>query len=136
MQTFLPYASFTESAQVLDRQRLGKQRVETWQILNALDGKTKGWVSHPVTKMWRGYEYALCEYGIEICLEWIARGYQDCMLERFVTRISEVEDWDYPAWLGIEDLHLSHRSNLVRKFPEHYGTYFPDVPDNLPYLWV
>lgn len=28
MQTFLPYPDFVESASVLDRQRLGKQRVE------------------------------------------------------------------------------------------------------------
>lgn len=28
MQTFLPYQNFVASARVLDRQRLGKQRVE------------------------------------------------------------------------------------------------------------
>ena len=36
MQTFLPYPAFDLSAQVLDRQRLGKQRVETLQVLKAL----------------------------------------------------------------------------------------------------
>lgn len=36
MQTFLPYPNFNESAQVLDRQRLGKQRVEVLQILQAI----------------------------------------------------------------------------------------------------
>ena len=41
MQTFLPYASFEESAKVLDRQRLGKQRVECLQIFNALAGDKK-----------------------------------------------------------------------------------------------
>ena len=38
MQTFLPYKSFTKSAQVLDYKRLGKQRVEAMQIFNALTG--------------------------------------------------------------------------------------------------
>jgi len=33
MQTFVPYANFSESAKVLDRQRLGKQRVETLQVM-------------------------------------------------------------------------------------------------------
>lgn len=36
MQTFLPYPDFAESASVLDRQRLGKQRVETLQVMKAL----------------------------------------------------------------------------------------------------
>lgn len=36
MQTFLPYPQFWESARVLDRQRLGKQRVEALQILKVL----------------------------------------------------------------------------------------------------
>jgi alpha-tubulin suppressor-like RCC1 family protein len=29
----------------------------------------------------------------------------------------------------------SHRSNLIRKMPEHYGPIWPDVPDDLPYYW-
>ena len=37
MQTFLPFPDFVASARSLDRLRLGKQRVETLQILNALD---------------------------------------------------------------------------------------------------
>ena len=36
MQTFLPYPSFEQSARVLDNRRLGKQRVECLQILQAL----------------------------------------------------------------------------------------------------
>jgi hypothetical protein len=24
---------------------------------------------------------------------------------------------------------------LVRKLPDHYRQFFPDVPDNLPYFW-
>ena len=35
MQTFLPYDNFEESASVLDWKRLGKQRVEAMQIVNA-----------------------------------------------------------------------------------------------------
>ena len=33
MQTFLPYADFLASAKALDQKRLGKQRVETIQVL-------------------------------------------------------------------------------------------------------
>jgi hypothetical protein len=40
-----------------------------------------------------------------------------------------------PPWLGDEAFHLSHRAALVRKDPEFYGRRFPDVPDDLPYVW-
>jgi hypothetical protein len=139
MQTFLPYADFEQTAEVLDYRRLGKQRVETWQILNALDGKTKGWVNHPASKMWRGYEMRLAKYGIVICLEWIRRGYNDTMLTRFeqlqadptFSRGGEVD----PPWLGRPDIHVSHQSNLVRKDSEFYGPLFPDVTPDLEYVW-
>lgn len=36
MNTFLAYPDFYKSAQCLDYKRLGKQRVETWQIYNIL----------------------------------------------------------------------------------------------------
>ena len=49
MQTFLPYEDFRASARVLDRQRLGKQRVEAKQILQALErpGEPSGWEDIP-----------------------------------------------------------------------------------------
>ena len=49
MQTFLPYEDFRASARVLDRQRLGKQRVEAKQILQALErpGEPSGWEGIP-----------------------------------------------------------------------------------------
>ena len=74
MQTFLPYRNFQKTAKSLDRQRLGKQRVEAWQILQAITNQDYGWQNHPAVKMWRGYETALSEYGIDVCKEWIDRG--------------------------------------------------------------
>ena len=60
VNTFLPYPDFVKSAKILDYKRLGKQRVEAWQILRALRGETKGWRNHPATNLWRGHEKALC----------------------------------------------------------------------------
>lgn len=37
MQTFLPYADFEKTAKCLDYKRLGKQRVEAWQIYLTLE---------------------------------------------------------------------------------------------------
>jgi hypothetical protein len=36
MQTFLPYPNFKKSLQILDYRRLGKQRVEAYQIIRIL----------------------------------------------------------------------------------------------------
>lgn len=135
MQTFLPYPSFSESARALDWRRLGNQRKETWQILNALEGRTKGWVNHSATRMWRGYERALCLYGLAVCDEWIRRGYRDTMRERFASALQRHAGATRPAWLGDEDFHRSHQSNLLRKLPDHYGPLFGDVPADLPYVW-
>jgi hypothetical protein len=138
MQTFLPYASFEQSAVVLDRQRLGKQRVEGLQLLRALSGMTKGWVNHPAAKMWRGHEWLLFDYTRTICSEWVMRGYTDTCYAKVTDLANEHGSmWGdvEPLWLGVEAVHLSHRSNLVRKAPDHYGPLFPDTPDDLPYVW-
>jgi len=132
VNTFLPYPDFVQSAKALDYRRLGKQRVEAWQILQALRGQTKGWRNHPATKMWCGYEKALCNYGIAICDEWIARGYKDTMRERFIAVHADLPDCDLPVWLGDRDFHNSHQSNLKRKDADHYAF---DVRNDLPYLW-
>lgn len=136
MQTFLPYANFVRSASVLDRQRLGKQRVEAWQILRALTGQSNGtgWINHPATKMWRGNENELAFYGICICEEWIARGYKDSLLPKFRERF-DIDYCSLPSWLGDTKLHISHKSNLLRKLPNHYRQYWRKTPDNLPYYW-
>ena len=95
MQTFLPYDSFTKTAQCLDYMRLGKQRVEAYQILRVLTGESQGWKNHPAVKMWKGYEYALTWYGYVICSEWIMRGYKDQMLHKFVRGLSEGDSWTF-----------------------------------------
>jgi hypothetical protein len=138
MQTFLPYANFQRTAEVLDYRRLGKQRVEVFQLLRAINGETKGWVNHPAARMWRGYEPVLAMYGCMICNEWKRRGYTDNMTMRiaeYFKVFGKPSDSETPSWLGDPDFHRSHQSNLVRKLPEHYGPLFPDVPDDLEYVW-
>lgn len=132
VNTFLPHADFTKSAETLDNKRLGKQRVEAWQILQALRGQTKGWRTHPATRMWSGYEKRLCEYGIAICDEWIRRGFKDSMRDRFLAIYSEFPDCEMPEWFGVKEFHDSHKSNLKRKDSIYYNF---NVTDSLPYLW-
>jgi len=133
MQTFLPYADFSESAHCLDYRRLGKQRVEAWQIYQIVSGQrtTGGWVNHPATKMWEGHATALAWYYDIIVLEWISRGYTNTMSPLKVSLESIV----MPPFIGDKAFHDSHKSNLLRKDYIFYSQYNWQVPDNLPYIW-
>lgn len=130
MQTFLPHRSFSRTMRCLDYRRLGKQRVEARQILNALTGKSRGWRSHPAVLMWRGYEASLRMYLRCAIVEWKRRGYVNNMPLPRPERCSRRK----PAWLTA-DMIASHRSNLLRKERGYYSKFGWDVPDNLPYLW-
>ena len=190
MQTFLPYADFSKSAGVLDRMRLGKQRVETLQILQKLVGErlitgatvptgrvrrvslspegtpeeeitweeepvlrkvqfpksewrreritTRGWDHHPAKLMWEGHELSLLAYQKATCAEWVRRGYSDSCWEKSLYLLEphrEELGSTPPPWLGDEEFHRSHRSNLLRKDASHYRDLWPKLSDELPYLW-
>jgi hypothetical protein len=143
VQTFLPYPGFAESAAVIDDRRLGKQRVETFQVLRAIVWPTYGWKNHPAVVMWRGFVPALVAYGVAVCDEWTARGRADATREQLLefsggrehTWAELLDQGQLPPWIGSEPVHLSHRSALLRKDAEYYRDVFPDVPDDLPYVW-
>lgn len=128
MQTFLPFADFKKSVEVLDYRRLGKQRVECLQLLKALK-QGGGWSNHPATKMWQGYEEALETYMAECIAEWIKRDYKNTMTAKIHI------DYKFPFWLGDESFHASHRSNLLRKDPVYYSKFDWKEPHDLPYVW-
>ena len=147
MQTFLPYADFERSARALDAKRLGKQRVETIQVVRALTVPGYGWANHPAALMWKGFEEALGRYGIVCCDVWTELGFGDTCaatiaadlrtagVAQIRTQGELAEVGALPPWLGDEDVHRSHRSALVRKDPDRYRPLFPDDPDDLPYVW-
>jgi hypothetical protein len=137
VQTFLPYPDFAASARCLDRARLGKQRVEVLQLVNTLQGKSTGWRQHPCIRMWRGFCPALVQYGVAMCDEWIARGFQDTVREKLLLTLDVAQDSSIqmPKWLGRESFHASHRANLLRKDPIWYGQFgWTDCP-LLYYEW-
>jgi len=147
VQTFLPYPDFAESAQVLDQARLGKQRVEALQVLRAVTLPGYGWQSHPAIAMWRGHRTALTAYALAVTDEWIAQGHADTVRPQVLEFAPELDGGpdgaaaaalvarDLPLWLGDAAVHRSHRSKLVQKEPEWYRGRFPDVPDDLDYVW-
>lgn len=146
MQTFLPYPSFVESARVLDNKRLGKQRVEAWQILQILTGKSRGWRNHPAVTMWEGSEGVLVKYGVAVCVEWVRRGFTDSMLSRFqdVVALDALSplSYEYPDWFARKDFHAAHRSVLLAKNQAHYSQFgWTEAPavrgadGKWPYVW-
>lgn len=142
MQTFLPYSSFVDSANVLDNKRLGKQRVEVLQIYKTLTGQSKGWTRHPAVLMWKGYERALLSYGMAVCDEWISRGFKDNLLKQFDAwdeKLFDTHRYNDPPWIGDAQLHLSHKANLLRKDPQFYGRHWDwitlGVSEDFPYFW-
>src|SRR4051812_19195712 len=148
MQTFLPVADFEDSARLLDNARLGKQRVETLQVLRALELPDYGWANHPVVTMWRGRTAGLVAYGLAMVRVWRERGFADtteALIGEFAPEVvgrpqaELAAEGLLPSWVGDEALHLSHRSNLLAKDPEFYRGRFTErfgpEPADLPYVW-
>jgi hypothetical protein len=149
MQTFLPFKDFALSAAVLDQKRLGKQRVETMQIMKVLL-QGGGWANHPAVKMWAGYEITLLDYQLAVCDEWtVVRNFSDTCADKTINLLLADErhidaaiaflnfgaEPVTPHWLGDAAFHESHRSRLLAKDAQHYNPLFPGTRRDLPYVW-
>lgn len=135
MQTFLVdnHPHFHTTMKCLDNKRLGKQRVEAMQILDALQRTNGGWINHPATVMWRGYATLLMYYHDRCIEEWKLRGFTNTMQCKLPDGDTMLHT--YPHWWHDERVYASHRSNLLRKHPTHYEQFNWHEPDNLPYHW-
>jgi hypothetical protein len=101
------------------------------QVIRALEIEKYGWRHHPVVKMWEGYKDALKEYKNAMIIEWINRGYKNNMsIDNVALNI------DYPPWLGNDELHASHRSNLLQKDFEYYSQYNWEEEPGRDYIWI
>jgi hypothetical protein len=147
MQTFLPSHDFEQSAEFLDNKRLGKQRVENLQILKAIrgiySGERIGWKNHPATRMWVNHLPYFADYHSSIVGVWEDKGFEDTTFDSFREVYYDIRERypeafanvQYPWFLGWEPFHASHRSNLIRKDPVHYGQFGWKEPNDLPYIW-
>jgi hypothetical protein len=147
MQTFLPYADFDKSVQILDQKRLGKQRIENFQVLKALVAKQGGlhggWARHPASRMWRDYELALLKYQEATINEWVTvRGHNDTCWQKSLDVFSPAQleayragNYETPPWIGDAALHRTHQASLVLKDPKLYQPLFPGVKGEIDYIW-
>jgi hypothetical protein len=121
----------------LDYRRLGKQRVEAKQIIDAITKGEGGWFDHPVTRMWINNVEAL-KYYFNCCVdEWIERGYKNTMEKySFDSEIDEVTllPWFYTN----KQIQHSYRASLLRKDSEYYTGKIICDPEYMMngYIWI
>jgi hypothetical protein len=148
--TFVTSSNLQECAQNLDNQRLGKQRVEAKQIIDAIE-KNTGWSNHLCAKMWKDHVSCLKVYYNYIVREWIRRGFINNMKlydldessfvilktefdgTKTIVEESTVGKITFPWWFSWEPFIYSHRAALLRKNPEFYTPRFKD-PCSSQYL--
>lgn len=160
MQSFLiSTESFEDTAKALDNKRLHKQTLEAWQCLLTIsrldpegnDRDPKGWVNHPVVKMWRGYETAFVAYISSTYFEWRSRGYKSTLLEKtyrtydLAVSLGRVSpEYQLPPWMHdtdyFERLCSTHRTALLCKNYDWYAQFgWAEDPGYQPpdyaYLW-
>lgn len=115
-------------------------------IFDVVTGMTSPDGNRPVYKMWSQYEFALGIYGMLMSMELtMNRHVADKTFWHFKDAIAEMkksfamEDvsftYEKPPWFEDTDVLMSHRSNLVRRYPERYGDKWKSVQEDMPYLW-
>lgn len=158
MQTFLtstdpdPQTAIVQTFEMLDQQRLGKQRVEAYQILLSYEEQTKkqplkyqGWNGLPAVRMWAGHLPALCVYGIINCMVWRRHGHSDSLLAEFQKRrrvylANDPDAVQWPWWFGHCSMVRTHQTKLYHKNSPKWVDYHQRTAPKhhvmkLPYLW-
>lgn len=157
MNTFLPFRSYEDSARVIDKSRLWKQVLECSQLFDVIFRKTnllkdgkKGWINHPVLKIWTDkngtiYIYQLLNYFSAFYGEHVRRGGKVKtfnFLEKYGYIISMI-DKNPNLWGDLEaeirwskEFHDTMKANLIRKDRKHYQKYFgKGIRAKEGYLW-
>jgi hypothetical protein len=121
------------TARILDDKRLGKQRVEAFQIIQALEGKTKGWKNHPAAKSWKGYETALKLYYNIMVKEWVRRGKENNMK---LYKLPHKDEIKFPYWTTCQKVLDSHKARLIQKEPTYYLDKLETSKKSLKYGYI
>ena len=89
------------AAKELDNTSLRKRRLE---ILQMVEASLRGECS-PALMSWRGFEIALCHFGMCCCYVWRERGNQDALYAQFREKLKMLpkKKQYYPPWLERKD---------------------------------
>lgn len=137
VNTFIPFKSISKTMKVLDRQRLGKQRLEAKQIIEIIENKRTGYKNHPIVSMWKDNVDGLKYYYNKCIDEWVDRGYKNNM-EKYKLKKKKKKEI-MPWWLYNKQVRMSHQASLMRKKPEYYEDKFPNFDKEYMlcgYIWT
>lgn len=148
MQTFLPYPDPAETARCLRTDDLLEQINDVLTILGVLhETESTGWALHPVVKMWAGYDVHLGNYGLVLIEEATHRTGLSASVIGDIAQKGDKIAWhlecatsgEYtlvsPRWMTSPDLHEAHRSELLRRDPMYYRSFFPTTPMDVNQYW-
>ena len=151
---------FRASLAVLDNRRIGKQRVEALQLIKAIELRAKakqydpndiaayfkdkglrrpGWISHVCTLMWEDHLEALKLYMNCAIKEWCTRKNKDGRPTKNTMKLVHVDTSKItrlPPFIGDDEFHAVHRSNLIYKDAEYYGQALWTEEPCTGYIWI
>lgn len=135
--TFCTRVAAGRTAQDLTDKHLQRQLEHVFEIVLSLRGEGDLPERDPSVRMWRGYEHALCVYGMLQAMEYgQKRGLYTTRFWDLSEILEEIGGSYVPApWMRDKDVMRSHRSVLARMYPDFYGDVWPGTPANLPYVW-
>lgn len=143
MMTWTPNMSLFDSVAALELDQLAVALVESESLFNELvydePRQDIGAAPVPLRLMWLGYEAALAGYVAACSASLVAYGVGSSTLSLGVAqaivalRRDEETPMVMPPWLTDTDVLRSHRSNLMRRWPDSYS--WKGTPLQMPYLW-
>jgi len=148
MMTWMTRMSFFDSAEDLAMPQLAQTFRESEALFNEMvfgitdedSDQPVGPAPKPLIGMWLGYETALAAYAVSCAA--ILVGHSITMGTRALAIGNTIKElrgngdpapFEMPPWVQDVDVLMSHRSNLMRRWPEAYS--FPRNPKDMPYLW-
>jgi hypothetical protein len=139
--TWLSRIDYLDAAADLSDDLLAQQVSEGAWLFAYLMGEVEDddlAAGHPAVWAWSGYEAALAAYVCAHDAELARRGIYMVEGSRTAgllqhTRRKEALPFELPPWHNDLDVLRSHRSNLMRRWPETYS--WPKTPEQMPYVW-
>lgn len=143
MMTWMPNKSLFDSVAALELDQLAVATVEAASLFNEMiygeptDQQDKA--PTPLIGMWVGYEAALAAYVAAGAATLVRFGVtatnRSLQVSHSLVALRRHEDVPLvlPPWFEDLDVLRSHRSNLIRRWPESYS--WRGTPERMPYLW-
>ena len=144
MMTWFTRISILDSLEDLELPQLAVAAQEAealfYEMVYGVDHDELGPAPKPLTMMWTGYEPALAAYAVAanavLVRYGVTSGIRSLEIANTVQELRRDGDpmeFVSPPWMEDIDFLMSHRSNLMRRWPESYS--FPRNPKDMPYLW-